>query len=64
MLSGELRDRRGKIEGKITSTMPTSIVVGMLISVSTSHLTFSLRIKRCSSHGNTSTLSNNVSPAE
>ena len=53
-----------RLKEKITSAMPTSMVVGMLIIVSTSQRTFSLRIKRCSSQGSTSTLSNSVSPAE
>ena len=35
-----------RLKEKTTSTMPTSIVVGMLISGSTSHLTSSCRISR------------------
>ena len=53
-----------RLKAKITSAMPTSMVVGMLIRVSTSQRTFSLRIKRCSNHGNSSTFSASVNPAE
>ena len=48
----------------ITSRMPTSIVVGMLSSVSTSHLTDSRRIRRCRIQGRASTLRSKVSAAD
>ena len=41
--------------------MPTSIVVGMLISGSMSHLTSSRRISRCSSHGSRTDLEQRAS---
>ena len=44
--------------------MPISMVVGMLISVSTSHFTFSRRISRCRIQGSAITLSASVSAAE
>ena len=44
--------------------MPTSMVVGMLISVSTSQRMFSRSISRCSSQGSTITFSASVSSAE
>ncbi len=53
-----------RLNAKITSTMPTSIMVGMLMSVSMSHFTFSRRISRCRISGSTTTLSTNVMPAE
>ena len=53
-----------RLKANTTRPMPISMVVGMLISVSTSHLMFSLRIRRCSIQGRTSTFSNSVSPAE
>ena len=53
-----------RLNAKTTSTMPISIVVGMLISPSTSQLTSSLRISRCRIHGSSTTLSTSVSPAE
>ena len=53
-----------RLNENTTSTMPTSIVVGMLISGSTSHLTSSCRISRYSSHGSRITLSSSVSPAD
>ena len=53
-----------RLKAKITSTMPASSVVGMLISVSTSQRTFSRSITRCRSHGIRNTLSASVSPAD
>src|SRR3546814_937510 len=44
--------------------MPTSMVVGMLIRVSTSQRTFRRSITRCSSHGINTTLSAKVSAAD
>ena len=52
------------LNARITSAIPTSMVVGMLIRVSTSHLALSLRIRRCSTQGRSSTLSTKVSAAE
>ncbi len=48
---------RARLKAKITSTMPISIVVGMLISVSTSQRTLRRSITRCSSIGIRITLS-------
>ena len=45
-----------RLNENTTSTMPISIVVGMLIRPSTSHCTSSLRISRCSSHGSSDDL--------
>ena len=53
-----------RLKANTTSAMPISMVVGMLISVSTSHLMFSLRISRCSIQGSAITLSTRVSAAE
>ena len=54
-----------RLNAKITSTMPISIVVGMLISVSTSQLHVrAARIRRCRIHGSSTTLSTSVSSAE
>ena len=52
------------LKATMTRTMPTSIVVGMLIRASTSPLTLSWRTRRCRIHGSSSTLSASVSPAE
>jgi len=52
------------VNAKMTSTMPTSMVVGMLSSGSTSHLTARRWISRCSSHGSSSTFRTSVSAAE
>ena len=49
---------------KITSTIPISMVVGILMSVSVSHFTSSLRIRRYRIHGRTMTFSASVRPAE
>jgi hypothetical protein len=49
---------------KITSAIPTSIVVGMLISVSTSQRTSSRLMARCSTKGMTITLSTTVIAAD
>ncbi len=53
-----------RLNANTTSTMPTSIVVGMLISGSTSQRTSRRRISRCSRNGSSSTLSASVSPAD
>src|SRR6267378_3467371 len=53
-----------RLKARITSRMPTSMVVGMLIRVSTSHFTFSLRIRRCRIHGSRMTFSTRVTAAE
>ena len=53
-----------RLNENTTSTMPMIIVVGTLIRPSTSHLTSSLRISRCRSHGSSTTLSTSVSAAE
>jgi hypothetical protein len=47
-----------------TSTMPTSIVVGILISGSVSQRTLSRAISRCRIHGNSSTFSATDNAAE
>ena len=52
------------IETRITSTIPISMVVGMLIRVSTSHFTLSRRIRRWRIHGSRNTLSRRVRPAD
>ena len=49
---------------KITSPMPISIVVGMLIKVSTSQRTSSRSMSRCSTHGMSTTFTSTVSAAE
>src|SRR6266480_4528412 len=53
-----------RLKARITSRMPTSIVIGMLIRVLTSHFTFSLRIRRCRIHGSRVTFSTRVTAAE
>ena len=53
-----------RLKAKITSTIPSSIVVGMLISISMSQRTFSRTMSRCSSHGIITTFSTKVSAAE
>ena len=53
-----------RLNANTTSTMPISIVVGTLMSPSTSHFTSSLRISRCRSHGRSTTLSASVRPAD
>ena len=53
-----------RLNARMTSSSPTSIVVGMLISVSTSHFTSSRRMSRCRIHGSRNTLSASVRPAD
>src|SRR5271169_6824965 len=53
-----------RLKAKTTSTMPISMVVGMLSSPSTSQRTSSLRTKRCRSHGSRATLTISVKAAE
>src|SRR3989338_8354344 len=51
-------------KAKMASPMPTSMVAGILIRVSTSQRTFNRSISRCSTHGMRITLSSTVRPAE
>jgi hypothetical protein len=53
-----------RLKAKMTMPMPISIVVGMLISVSTSQRICRRSITRCSSQGMSSTLSTKVMAAE
>ena len=55
---------KARLKAKITSAMPTSMVVGMFSSVSTSQRTLSLAIMRCSIQGIKITLSTSVSAPE
>ena len=55
---------KARLKEKITSAIPTSMVVGMLIRVSTSQRTLSLRITRCSIQGIKMTLSSRVKTPE
>ena len=53
-----------RLKAKITTPIPINMVVGMLISVSTSHLMFNRFTTRCSSQGIRNTFSNKVMPAD
>ncbi|MCY1552740.1 hypothetical protein D9M68_891560 [compost metagenome] len=53
-----------RLNEKITTPMPMSMVVGMLIRVSTSQRMPRRSITRCSSQGISSTLSRKVRPAD
>ena len=53
-----------RLKANTTSRMPISMVVGILISVSTSHLTLRRSIKRCNRIGITITLVTSVNAAE
>jgi len=53
-----------RLKEKITSAMPTSMVVGTLSKVSMSQRTLSLRIMRCSIQGIKITLSTSVIPPD
>src|SRR3989338_11562245 len=53
-----------RLKANTTNRMPSGMVVGILISVSTSHLTLSLSISRCNRIGMTITLVTSVIAAE
>ena len=53
-----------RLNAKMTSAIPISIVVGMFKSGSTSQRTLSARVSRCRIHGSSSTLSTSVSSAD
>ena len=53
-----------RLKANATSRMPTSIVIGVFSSGSTSQRTCSLSISLCSRIGSSTTLSRNVAPAD
>ena len=64
MVSAHCEIGSARLNEKITSPMPISMVSGMLISVSTSHLMLRRTISRCNNHGSTITFSTSVINAE